>query len=50
MRLRFSPNLSMLFCEVPFLDRFALAAKSGFVAVEFLFPYEHGIEQIRSRL
>ena len=40
----------MLFCEAPFLDRFALAAEAGFVAVEFLFPYAHGIEQIRSRL
>ena len=36
---RFAANLTMLFTEVPFLDRFALAAQAGFEAVEFLFPY-----------
>ena len=36
---RFSANLTMLFNEVPFLDRFELAAQAGFDAVEFLFPY-----------
>jgi hydroxypyruvate isomerase len=35
---RFAANLSMMFNEVPFLDRFALAAKAGFKGVEFLFP------------
>ena len=50
MNLRFCPNLSMLFSEVPFLDRFEQAAKAGFAAVEFLFPYEEGIDEIRSRL
>jgi hydroxypyruvate isomerase len=38
---RFAANLSMLFTEVPFLDRFAAAARAGFDAVEFLFPYDH---------
>ncbi|MCF3947728.1 2-oxo-tetronate isomerase [Acidiphilium iwatense] len=38
---RFAANLTMLFNEVPFLDRFAAAAASGFKAVEFLFPYEY---------
>ena len=38
--LRFSANLSYLFTEVPFLERFALARESGFTAVEFHFPYE----------
>lgn len=47
---RFSANLSMLFNEVPFLERFALASKEGFQAVEFLFPYEHPIEEIKSCL
>src|ERR1700746_1221568 len=38
---RFAANLSMMFNEVPFLDRFEAAAKAGFTAVEFLFPYAH---------
>ena len=38
---RFAANLSMMFNEVPFLDRFEAAAKAGFTAVEFLFPYDH---------
>ncbi|MBP2234220.1 hydroxypyruvate isomerase [Sinorhizobium kostiense] len=37
---RFVANLTMLFNEAPFLDRFALAAKAGFEGVELLFPYE----------
>ena len=47
---QFSANLSMLFTEVPFLERFALAAKAGFSAVEFLFPYDHPAADIRQRL
>jgi hydroxypyruvate isomerase len=47
---RFAANLSMMFNEVPFLDRFALAAKAGFKGVEFLFPYEHPAAEIASRL
>ena len=47
---RFAANLSMLFTEVPFLDRFELAARAGFQAVEFLFPYAHSPEEIRQRL
>jgi len=47
---RFAANLTMLFNEVPFLDRFALAARAGFDAVEFLFPYEWPAEQIRAQL
>ncbi|MEY4318110.1 MAG: hydroxypyruvate isomerase [Pseudomonadota bacterium] len=46
----FSANLSMLFTEVPFLDRFELAAQAGFQAVEFLFPYDHPAQDIRQRL
>ena len=38
---RFAANLSMMYTEVPFLDRFAACARDGFKAVEFLFPYEH---------
>ena len=47
---RFAANLSMLFTEVPFLDRFERAARTGFEAVEFLFPYEFPPEEIRARI
>lgn len=47
---RFAANLSMLFTEAPFLDRFALAARNGFEAVEFLFPYAFEASEIRRRL
>src|SRR5438046_10448018 len=47
---RFAANLSMMFTEVPFLDRFDAAAQAGFTAVEFLFPYEHPAEAVGERL
>ncbi len=47
---RFAANLTMLFNEYPFLDRFEHAAKAGFEAVEFLFPYAYRCEDIRQRL
>ena len=47
---RFAANLTMLFTEVPFLERFDLAAKAGFEAVEFLFPYAWSAEEIKRRL
>lgn len=47
---RFAANLSLMFNEVPFLDRFEAAAKAGFKAVEFLFPYEHPASDIAARL
>jgi hydroxypyruvate isomerase len=47
---RLAANLSMMFNEVPFLDRFALAAKSGFKAVEFLFPYDFPAAELKQRL
>jgi hydroxypyruvate isomerase len=47
---RFAANLTMLFTEQPFLDRFELAAKAGFKAVEFLFPYAFEASEIRARL
>ncbi|WP_108462590.1 2-oxo-tetronate isomerase [Devosia naphthalenivorans] len=47
---RFAANLTMMFNEVPFLDRFAAAARAGFDAVEFLFPYEYPIEVVQDRL
>jgi len=48
--LRFAANVSMLFAEAPFLDRFALAARAGFAAVECQFPYEVRAAEIRARL
>jgi hydroxypyruvate isomerase len=47
---RFAANLSMLFAEQPFLDRFGAAARAGFQAVEFLFPYAFDEREIRARL
>src|SRR5207237_2699799 len=47
---RFAANLSMMFTDVPFLDRFDAAAKAGFTAVEFLFPYDHPAEEVGKRL
>ena len=47
---RFCANLTMMFNEHPFLDRFEAAAKAGFGAVEFLFPYDHPAADIQARL
>ncbi len=47
---KFAANLTMLFTEHPFLDRFEQAAKAGFEAVEFLFPYAWSVEEIKQRL
>ncbi|MDK1386048.1 Hydroxypyruvate isomerase [Ensifer psoraleae] len=47
---RFAANLTMLFNEAPFLDRFSLAAKAGFEGVEYLFPYEFEKMALRAAL
>lgn len=47
---RFAANLSLMFTERPFLERFAAAARAGFTAVECLFPYAHPPEAIAARL
>ena len=47
---KFAANLSMMFTEHAFLDRFDAAAEAGFAAVEFLFPYDHPPEAIAERL
>lgn len=47
---KFSANLSMLFAEYDFLDRFAAAAKAGFKGVEYMSPYPYAKEEIASRL
>jgi hydroxypyruvate isomerase len=46
----FAANLSMMFQEVDFLDRFSAAAKAGFRGVEFLFPYDFKASDIADRL
>ena len=47
---RFAANLSMLYNEHAFLNRFAAAARDGFTAVEYLFPYEFGAADLAQRL
>ncbi|HKJ95731.1 MAG TPA: hydroxypyruvate isomerase [Gammaproteobacteria bacterium] len=47
---KFAANLSMLFTERDFLDRFEAAASAGFKGVEYLFPYDHSPEEIAARL
>lgn len=46
----FAANLTMLFNEVPFLDRFGAAARAGFSAVEYLFPYDYDPQDLAGRL
>ena len=48
--LKLSANLSFLFPELPFLERFAAASKAGFQGVEFMFPYEYDADQLLARL
>ena len=47
---RFAANLTMLFTEAPFLDRFERAANAGFKAVEFLFPYAYPAAELKQKL
>jgi hydroxypyruvate isomerase len=47
---RFAANLSMMYQEHAFLDRFSAAAEDGFRAVEFLFPYAHPAAEVAARL
>ncbi len=47
---RFCANLGFLFTELPFLDRFAAAARAGFTGVEYMSPYEHDPGEIARRL
>ncbi|WP_342359082.1 2-oxo-tetronate isomerase [Terrarubrum flagellatum] len=48
--LRFAANLSMMFNEWDFLDRFAAAADAGFDIVEFMFPYDFSPDDIAARV
>lgn len=47
---KFSANISMMFQEVPFMARFAAAAKAGFKAVEFMFPYDYPAADLKKEL
>ncbi|WKK17313.1 hydroxypyruvate isomerase family protein [Achromobacter insolitus] len=47
---RLAANLTMMYTEHPFLDRFKAAAGDGFTGVEFLFPYEFTAAELKSRL
>lgn len=47
---KFAANLTLLFNEVPFIERFDAAARAGFKAVEFLFPYDHDAQAIAAQL
>eukprot|EP01034_Spumella_vulgaris_P046407 gene46407-57868_t len=47
---RFAANLSFLYPELPFLERFAAAAEDGFAGVEFLFPYAWAAADIAQAL
>jgi hydroxypyruvate isomerase len=46
----FAANLSLMFTEWAFLDRFQAAADAGFTAVEYLFPYDHTPDELARRL
>lgn len=47
---RFAANLSLMYTELPFLDRFEAAARDGFTAVEYLFPYACPAAELAARL
>lgn len=47
---RFAANLTMMFTEVPFPERFEAAAQAGFEAVEYLFPYAHPPQEVAAAL
>ena len=47
---QFAANLSMMYTDLPFLDRFGAAAKDGFKAVEYLFPYAFAKRELAARL
>ncbi len=48
--MRFAANLTMLFTELPFIDRFEAAARNGFRAVEYMFPYAEDTDAIARAL
>lgn len=48
--IQLAANLSMMFNEVDFLDRFEAASKAGFKGVEYLFPYDYAAEELAEKL
>jgi 2-dehydrotetronate isomerase len=48
--LKFAANLSLMYPEFAFLERFGAAASDGFKAVEFMFPYEYSAAEIKAQL
>ena len=46
----FAANLTMLFTEAPFVERFALAHKAGFKHIEYLFPHAYKVEDLKAEL
>ncbi len=48
MPLKFCANISLLFTELPFLERFSAARRAGFSAVEIQFPYDFSVEELLS--
>lgn len=47
---KFAANLTMMFTEVPFLDRFEAAARAGFKYVEYLWPYDYPAQELKAKL
>ena len=47
---KFAANLTMFFTEVPFMERFASARGAGFSAIEYLFPYEFEVAELKAQL
>jgi hydroxypyruvate isomerase len=47
---KFAANLTMLFTEVPFMERFESARNAGFSAIEYLFPYEFEAVELKAQL
>jgi hydroxypyruvate isomerase len=47
---KFAANLTMLFTEAPFMERFALARRAGFTHVEYLFPYAFAAADLKAAL
>jgi len=47
---KFAANLTTMFTELPFMERFAAAAQAGFEGVEFLFPYDYAAADIKKQL
>ncbi|OCG07497.1 hydroxypyruvate isomerase [Gilliamella sp. wkB178] len=48
--LKFAANLTMMYGEYNFLDRFSASAKDGFTGIEYMFPYDFNVNHIKDRL